>query len=49
MSFTDRLQQSFSLLWEFLPAFLGAGLSSPVSSSLRSLSAASRARCDVCT
>ena len=26
MSFTDRLQQSFSLLWEFLPAFLGAGL-----------------------
>ncbi len=26
MNFTDRLQQSISLLWEFLPALLGAGL-----------------------
>lgn len=26
MNFVDRLQQSLSLLWEFLPAFLGAGL-----------------------
>ncbi len=26
MNFTDRLQQSLSLLWEFLPSLLGAGL-----------------------
>lgn len=26
MNFTDRLQQSLSLLWEFLPGLLGAGL-----------------------
>ena len=26
MNFTDRLQQSLSLLWDFLPAFVGAGL-----------------------
>ncbi|MDQ8164592.1 MAG: hypothetical protein P3A28_02390 [Gemmatimonadota bacterium] len=25
MNFTDRLQQSLSLLWEFLPSLLGAG------------------------
>lgn len=25
MNFTDRLQQSLSLLWDFLPAFVGAG------------------------
>lgn len=26
MSFSDRLQQSLSLLWDFLPAFLGAAI-----------------------
>lgn len=26
MSFLDRLQQSFALLWQFLPALIGAGL-----------------------
>lgn len=26
MNFTDRLQQSLSLLWEFLPSLFGAGL-----------------------
>jgi hypothetical protein len=26
LTFTDRLQQSFSLLWEFLPSIVGAGL-----------------------
>jgi hypothetical protein len=26
LNFTDRLQQSLSLLWEFLPSLLGAGL-----------------------
>ena len=26
MNFTDRLQQSFSLLWELLPSIVGAGL-----------------------
>jgi hypothetical protein len=26
VNFTDRLQQSFSLLWEFLPSMIGAGV-----------------------
>jgi hypothetical protein len=26
VNFTDRLQQSFTLLWEFLPSLVGAGL-----------------------